>query len=198
MCDLDKKKSKFLSLVLRHEPQAAGVTPDEAGWVGIDHLLAGCARAGVPITPDELRELVRASDKQRFAMSDDGTRIRANQGHSIPVELGHEPAIPPETLWHGTAGRYVAAIREQGLLKRERHDVHLSETPETASAVGRRHGRLVLLEVASGRMHRDGFAFARTPNRVWLVDHVPPAYLTFPAEPGISFSPPGGDTPRPT
>src|SRR5215212_3649479 len=182
MSDAVKKKSKFLSLVLRHEPQAAGVTLDEAGWIGVGELLAGCERAGVRITDDELREIVRTSDKQRFALSDDGTRIRANQGHSVDVELGHAPAVPPDTLWHGTAEKYVESIRAQGLLKGSRHHVHLSPTAETASAVGRRHGRLVLLEVESGRMHRDGIEFFLTPNGVWLTDHVPTAYLRFPRE----------------
>ena len=153
---------------------------DDAGWVGVAELLAGCATAGVHITGDELREFVRASDKQRFALSDDGTRIRANQGHSVDVELGHAPAIPPETLWHGTAEKYVAAIREQGLVKGARHHVHLSPDAQTAGAVGRRHGRLVLLTVAAARMHRDRFAFFLTPNGVWLTDHVPPAYLGSP------------------
>ena len=180
MSDANKQKSKFLSLVLRHKPQAAGITLDSAGWVGVDELLAGCARAGVAITHDELLSLVRTSDKQRFSLSDDGTRIRANQGHSVEVELGHAPATPPEVLWHGTAEKHAASIRGQGLVKGQRHHVHLSPTPETAGAVGRRHGRLVLLEVAAGRMHRDGFTFHLTPNGVWLIDHVPPAYLTFP------------------
>jgi putative RNA 2'-phosphotransferase len=181
MSDLHKKKSKFLSLVLRHEPQAAGLKLNEAGWAGVDELLAGCAKAGVSISGDELREIVRTSDKQRFALSEDGMRIRANQGHSVEVELGHAPATPPEVLWHGTAEKYVTSIREQGLVKGARHHVHLSPTPEAASAVGRRHGRLVLLEVAAGRMHRDGIAFFLTPNGVWLTEHVPAAYLTFPA-----------------
>jgi putative RNA 2'-phosphotransferase len=124
-----------------------------------------------------LREIVETNNKQRFAFSEDGLRIRANQGHSVEVELGHAPATPPEVLWHGTAEKYVASIRAQGLVKGARHHVHLSPTPETASAVGQRHGRLVLLEVAAGRMHREGFEFFLTPNGVWLTDHVPVAYL---------------------
>ena len=184
MSDASKKKSRFLSLVLRHEPHAAGVELDEAGWVAVDELLAGCARAGVPITGDELREIVRASDKQRFALSDDGSRIRANQGHSVEVELGYTPAEPPAVLWHGTAERYVGAIREQGLHRGARHHVHLSETEETASAVGRRHGKLVLIRVDAGRMHGDGIPFFRTPNGVWLTDHVPAEYLSFPSGAG--------------
>ena len=180
MSDRHKQKSKFLSLVLRHEPQRAGIALDESGWVAVDELLAGCRRAGQVISPEELREIVRTSDKQRFALSPDGTRIRANQGHSVEVELGYEPATPPEVLYHGTAEKNLAGIRQQGLHKGARHDVHLSERVETAAQVGQRHGRLVLLEVRAGAMHRDGFVFRRTPNGVWLADHVPPGYLVFP------------------
>ena len=180
MSNPHKKQSKFLSLVLRHEPQVAGVVLDDAGWVGVAELLAGCAKAGMNITEGELHEIVRTSDKQRFALSDDGARIRANQGHSVDVELGHAPATPPETLWHGTSEKYVASIRQQGLVKGARHHVHLSPSAQTAGAVGRRHGRLVLLTVAAGRMHRAGFEFFLTPNGVWLTDNVPPEYLTFP------------------
>ena len=185
MGDAHKKKSKFLSLVLRHEPSVAGVTLDEAGWVPVAELLAGCRQAGVAITDEELTEIVRTSDKQRFALSEDGTRIRANQGHSVDVELGYEPAEPPGVLWHGTAERYLAPIREQGLIKGARHHVHLSETAETASAVGRRHGKLVLLQVDAGRMHGDGYAFFKTPNGVWLVDRVPVQYLALPNGPEV-------------
>ena len=177
MSDKHKKTSKFLSLVLRHEPELIGIELDPAGWVSVDELLEGCRRKGHAITPEELREVVRTSDKQRFALSEDGSRIRANQGHSVEVELGHEPAEPPEVLYHGTAERYVESIRRSGLEKRERHHVHLSETVKTASAVGQRHGKLVLLTVAAGRMRRDGFTFYKTPNNVWLVDRVPAEYL---------------------
>ena len=177
MSDKHKKTSKFLSLVLRHEPEAAGVELDPAGWVSVAELLAGCARAGYAITPEELREVVRTSDKQRFALSADGTRIRCNQGHSVPVELGYEPTAPPEVLYHGTAEKSVEAIRAAGLERRSRHHVHLSERLDTASAVGRRHGKLVLMEVAARRMHADGMVFYRTPNGVWLTDFVPPQYL---------------------
>jgi putative RNA 2'-phosphotransferase len=174
------RKSKFLSLVLRHQPDKAGVALDEAGWAAVDELLQGCSRAGHAITPDQLREIVRTSDKQRFALSDDGTRIRANQGHSVDVDLGYEPATPPEVLYHGTADRFLDSIRTQGLVKGNRHQVHLSERLETAEAVGRRHGRLVVLRVRSGDMHRAGIPFYKTPNGVWLTDSVPTEYLTFP------------------
>ena len=180
MSDSHKHKSKFLSLVLRHEPERVGIRLDEAGWVAVDELLQGCRRAGQPMSMDELREIVRTSDKQRFALSDDGVRIRANQGHSVEVELGYAPATPPEALYHGTADKHLAGIRAHGLHKGERHHVHLSERLDTASAVGRRHGRLVVLEVRAGAMQRDGLLFFRTPNGVWLTDHVPPQYVVFP------------------
>ena len=180
MSDANKRKSKFLSLVLRHEPERIGIRLDEAGWVAVDELLEGCRRAGQAMTRDELGEIVRTNEKQRFAFSEDGARIRANQGHSVEVELGYEPAEPPETLYHGTAERHLAGIRAHGLHKGARHHVHLSEALDTASAVGRRHGRLVLLEVRAGAMRRDGLVFFKTPNGVWLTDHVPPQYLVWP------------------
>ena len=179
MRDRHKKTSKFLSLVLRHEPERAGVVLDAAGWVGVAELLEGCARAGHAISRDELEEVVRTSDKQRFALSGDGTRIRANQGHSVEVELGYEPAAPPEVLWHGTAEQFVASIRERGLVRGSRHHVHLSETEATAAAVGRRHGKLALLRVKAGEMHRAGAVFYRTPNGVWLTEGVGVEYLVF-------------------
>ena len=175
-----KHKSKFLSLVLRHEPGRVGIRLDEAGWVAVDELLEGCRRAGNRMSLDELKEIVRTNNKQRFAFSDDGTRIRANQGHSVDVELGYEPASPPEVLYHGTAEKHLPGIRREGLLKGERHHVHLSERVETAAAVGQRHGRLVLLEVRAGAMYRDRLLFFKTPNGVWLTDGVPPQYLVFP------------------
>lgn len=175
-----KDVSKFLSLVLRHEPQRAGVRLEAAGWVAVSDLIDGCTKAGFPIQLDELWEVVATSDKQRFALSDDGTRIRANQGHSIPVELGYATAQPPEQLFHGTASTNLASIRCDGLHRAQRHHVHLSETPQTAEKVGQRHGKPVVLVVESGRMSRDGYAFYRSANGVWLVDAVPAEYLLFP------------------
>src|SRR6476469_5986486 len=127
MGDPHKHKSKFLSLVLRHEPERVGIRLDESGWVAVDELLEGCRRAGNRMTLDELKEIVRTNNKQRFAFSDDGTRIRANQGHSVEVELGYEPATPPEVLYHGTAEKHLPGIRREGLIKGARHHVHLSE-----------------------------------------------------------------------
>jgi putative RNA 2'-phosphotransferase len=172
-------KSKFLSLVLRHKPEEIGITLDDAGWVTVDELLEALRRNGRPISLEELREVVRTNDKQRFAFSEDELRIRANQGHSIEVELDHAPATPPETLYHGTAERNLASIRATGLQKGERHHVHLSENRQTAEAVGRRYGKLVLLTIRSGDMSRAGFTFYKTPNNVWLVGAVPAEFMEF-------------------
>ena len=178
MGDRHKHKSKFLSLVLRHQPEVAGISVDEAGWVAVEELLEGCRRAGQAISRRSSRRS-SAPATQRFALSPDGTRIRANQGHSVEVDLGYEPATPPDVLYHGTAEKYLDSIRREGLVKGGRHHVHLSERVETATAVGQRHGKVVVLEVRAGAMHREGFLFYRTPKGVWLTDQVSPEYLTF-------------------
>lgn len=172
--------SKFLSYVLRHRPDSIGLALDEAGWTGIDVLLAGAARAGKAMTRDELREIVETNEKKRFAISPDGMRIRASQGHSVTVELGYEPVAPPETLYHGTAPQFLEAIRRDGLRAMKRHHVHLSRDRETAAAVGRRRGKSVILEVAAGEMARAGYLFYVSENGVWLTDVVPPDYLKVP------------------
>jgi len=179
MKDRHVRISKFLSLVLRHRPEKLGLALDREGWVSVSDLLEALEAHGRRLTPDELREVVRSNDKQRFSFSPDGLSIRANQGHSVEVELGYEPAEPPALLYHGTAERFVPSIREQGLLKGRRHHVHLSEQEATAHAVGSRYGRPVVLRVASGRMHADGHAFFRSANGVWLTDQVPARYITF-------------------
>lgn len=172
--------SKFLSLVLRHEPGKAGLALDSAGWVDVDELLRGCASAGHLISRSQLEEVARSSDKQRFAFSPDGLRIRANQGHSVEVRLDYARQTPPEILFHGTATRFLASIREQGLVKGARHHVHLSADVETAIKVGQRHGRPVVLQVRAGEMHRAGAEFFRSDNGVWLTERVQPEWLGFP------------------
>ena len=169
--------SKFLSLVLRHAPERAGVVLDAAGWAEVDALIAGARRAGVALDRARLERVVRDNDKQRFAFSPDGRRIRASQGHSVAVDLGLTPEAPPETLYHGTAARHLDAIRREGLRPGRRTHVHLSADAATAASVGRRHGRPVVLGVAAGAMHRAGHAFVRSANGVWLTDAVPPEYL---------------------
>lgn len=169
--------SKLLSYVLRHRPDEAGLTLDEGGWVDVGKLLSGLSTLGTPLDRTTLERLVAVNDKRRFSFSPDGSRIRANQGHSAPVELGLPPLEPPPALFHGTADRFLPSIMAQGLVRGERHHVHLSADRDTARRVGERHGRPVVLRVGSGAMHRDGFPFRRSDNGVWLVSAVPPAYL---------------------
>ncbi|MEK0451718.1 MAG: hypothetical protein RL088_3986 [Verrucomicrobiota bacterium] len=172
--------SKFLSLVLRHQPDAAGVVLDSAGWVAVEELLAGCARVGNPMTRAQLDHVVATNEKKRFEFSADGLRIRASQGHSVEVELDYEPQTPPGLLFHGTASRFVDSIRTSGLLKQARHHVHLSAELTTAAQVGARHGKSVVLNIRAGDMHRAGHTFFRSTNGVWLVDAVPLKFIQFP------------------
>jgi putative RNA 2'-phosphotransferase len=169
--------SKFLSLVLRHRPERIGITLEPAGWVAVEDLLGALARHGFPVTREELGHVVAHNDKQRFAFSPGGERIRASQGHSVPVDLEYAPAVPPEILYHGTADRNLESIREKGLLKGQRHHVHLSPDRETALKVGRRYGRPVVLRIKAGEMQREGFEFFVSANGVWLTGHVPARYL---------------------
>jgi putative RNA 2'-phosphotransferase len=172
------RTSRFISLILRHDPSAAGIALDPAGWAPIDGLLRGLAGHGHPITRDDLLSIVRDDAKQRYAISPDGLRIRANQGHSIEVELGLEEKSPPAVLFHGTGHKSEASIRRQGLRPMGRHHVHLSLDQATALAVGRRHGKPLVFRVAAGEMARQGIKFYLSANGVWLVDAVPPEFLT--------------------
>lgn len=170
--------SKFLSLILRHRPHTVGIALDEAGWVDVDVLLTACAAHGRAISRAQLDEVVATSPKQRFALSEDGLRIRANQGHSVTVELGYEPAEPPAALFHGTVRSAVAAIQRHGLLRMKRHHVHLSPDEATAQIVASRRGEPVILRIDAAAMCRAGHVFFRTPNGVWLTEHVPSAFLS--------------------
>lgn len=172
--------SKFLSLVLRHRPEAIGVELDPHGWIAIGELLAAADRAGRPISRELLNRVVQENDKQRFAVSDDQQRIRASQGHSVDVDLGLNPVQPPDELYHGTVERFLQSIRQQGLRSRTRQHVHLSPDQKTATAVGSRRGDAVILSIASGQMHADGLTFYQSANGVWLTDHVPTRYIQFP------------------
>lgn len=169
--------SKFLSLVLRHEPERIGLTLDSAGWVDVNTLLTAANQANFKLTRAQLEEVVAQNDKQRFRFNEDGTRIRASQGHSVTVELGLTPQTPPAMLYHGTATRFLAAIQQEGLKPGSRQQVHLSADEATASKVGARHGKPVVLTVNSAQMAADGYAFYRADNGVWLTDKVPPVYL---------------------
>lgn len=169
--------SKFISKHLRHEPDALGLTLAPGGWVAVDDLLAGARRVGFPISVEELQQVVAESDKQRFAFDAAGTLIRANQGHSTEVELDLPEAAPPDLLYHGTVPKFLDAILADGLKKMARHDVHLSPDVATATKVGERRGKAVLLVVDAQAMAADGYKFRVSANGVWLTDHVPPKYL---------------------
>jgi putative RNA 2'-phosphotransferase len=172
------RASKLLSRVLRHDPASVGITLDPAGWVEVDTLLTALREHGYRLSREQLRQLVAASDKQRFALDPATDRIRANQGHSVAVDLGLPPAVPPDRLYHGTPCRNVESILAEGINRGGRHDVHLSPDVETARRVGARRGRCAVLVVAAGAMHRDGHLFSVSDNGVWLTGHVPAGYLT--------------------
>lgn len=170
--------SRRLAYVLRHAPGSVGLSLDAGGWVDVDDLLTALARAGVRLTRAELDEIVRTSDKQRFAFDAVGTRIRANQGHSVAVDLELDPLTPPAVLYHGTVDQALDSIGSEGLTSRGRQHVHLSADIDTATAVGARRGKPVVLVVDAAAMVADGTPFYRSANGVWLVDAVPARYLT--------------------
>ena len=173
--------SKLLSLALRHDPSALGVRLDVNGWVEVRDILQGLAARGAAITFDELQEIVGKNDKQRFALSSDGTCIRANQGHSVPVDLGLVPLEPPAIVYHGTVARFMNAIRRDGLVRGARMFVHLSADIATAKIVaGRRRGAAVILTVRAGEMHGAGHTFYQSENGVWLTASVPSRFLIVP------------------
>ncbi len=169
------KISKYLAKPLRHRPERIGLSLSPEGWADVAELLAAASRHGFAFTRSELEHVVEANDKKRYEL--DGDRIRAVQGHSIPVELNLPAVPPPEFLYHGTAGRSVDAILREGLQPMGRHAVHLSPDRETARRVGARRGRPVVLTVESGRMAADGHEFRVSANGVWLAGSVPPQYL---------------------
>ncbi len=175
--ELRTRRSKFLSWVLRHDPVAVGLEISADGWVGVDALLAACRRHGTPLSRAELDRIVATSDKARFAFDADQRRIRAQQGHSVAVALGHPCEPPPSVLLHGTVRRFVPSILVDGLVRGERHAVHLTASHRAAVEVGARRGVPVVLRVDAAAMATDGYAFARTPNDVWLVEAVPARYL---------------------
>ena len=171
------KISKFLSLVLRHKPEEIGLTLEENGWVPVEKLIQACAAYGKTFTLTELREVVETNDKKRFAFDETGGKIRANQGHSIEVEIEFEEKTPPAVLYHGTAEQNVGVIFADGLKKMSRHHVHLSSDAETARKVGARHGKPVIFEIDTAAMINEGFRFLVSANDVWLVEEIPPKFL---------------------
>lgn len=172
--------SKYLSYVLRHHPESVGLELEEGGWIPVVELLDACRRDAHPISLGQLQQVVATNDKKRFSFDATGRRIRANQGHSVEVDLELDPLEPPELLYHGTVARFLGSILQEGLVRGSRHHVHLSGDDATARRVGSRRGRPVVLVVEAGRMHRDGHPFYRSENGVWLTDAVPPAYLRMP------------------
>jgi putative RNA 2'-phosphotransferase len=171
--------SKFLSYVLRHQPDAIGITLDLEGWVDIAALIVAAAKDGKQLDRDLIQTVVTTSDKKRFAISDDGLRIRAVQGHSTEsVDIKYVEKVPPEFLYHGTATRFLDSIRKEGLLPGSRQYVHLSQDEQTALAVGQRHGKPVVLKIGALRMHQQGFKFYQAENGVWLVNDVPAEQLS--------------------
>lgn len=171
-----KDTSRFMSLILRHKPETIGISLDEHGWANVDELIAGITKTH-EFNMDILEEIVRTDNKQRYSFNEDKTLIRANQGHSIPVDVELEEAEPPAQLWHGTGEKYVASIDKQGLIPKSRLYVHLSKDKETAINVGKRHGKPVLYIVKAADMVKDGYQFFLSKNGVWLTKKVPVEYL---------------------
>lgn len=176
-----KRISKFLSLILRHQPQKINLSLDEYGWANVGELLEKSAAFGVSFTKENLDEVVATNNKKRFAFNADCSKIRASQGHSIPIKLGYEAIEPPTFLYHGTATRFVNSIKAEGLTKQNRHHVHLSADKDTAKNVGSRHGKPVVLIVRAQAMQAAGHAFFMSENKVWLTDAVPTEFLEFPS-----------------
>jgi putative RNA 2'-phosphotransferase len=181
MVNMDKRLitvSKYLAKHLRHAPHELGLDLQPGGWVPVDDLLTAAEKHGFPIAYDDLVECVETNDKQRFAFDVSGEMIRANQGHSVEVDLQLEEREPPEFLYHGTVERFLSSILKDGLVRGKRNHVHLSKDMETATKVLARRGKPVILTVDAGRMHREGHKFYRSANGVWLTDAVPPSYLS--------------------
>lgn len=174
--------SRYISLILRHKPWVAGITLDHHGWADVEELLAGVSKK-YPIDKGILEEIVRTDNKRRYSFNENKTKIRANQGHSIPVDVELHVVTPPPILYHGTGEKYTYSIEHQGLLPKSRLYVHLSGDAMTARKVGQRHGRSVIYTVASGEMAKEGYTFYRSVNGVWLTKKVPPRFLTWYAAP---------------
>ncbi len=168
---------KYISYILRHHPEAIGITLDEHGWADVSDLITGMNEAGRSIDMELLEEIVATNNKKRYSFNDDKTKIRANQGHSVKVDVELKRCTPPEFLWHGTGEKYVSLIDEQGLRPKSRLHVHLSRDYDTAVNVGSRHGKPVVYKVNTGTMGEDGYEFYRSENGVWLTSDVPVRYI---------------------
>lgn len=168
----EQKISKFISLILRHKPEIINVTLDKNGWCDTETLLKACK-----ITIEDLTSIVNNDNKQRYSFNADKTKIRANQGHSINVDLTLNPIKPPLMLYHGTSTKYLKSIMQEGIKKMNRQYVHLSDNVETARTVGKRHGKPILLQVDSNKMYNDGYDFYLSDNKVWLSNYIPAKYI---------------------
>ncbi|MDF1698029.1 MAG: RNA 2'-phosphotransferase [Saprospiraceae bacterium] len=172
-----KHKSKFLSLILRHKPQTIGLTLDKNGWANVEELIEKAKTKKLFYTLEVLEEVVEQNNKKRFTFNEDKTKIRANQGHSLNVDMEFKPIAPPSTLYHGTSIRNIDSIRSTGIEKRNRQHVHLSHEESTAVNVGSRHGKPIVLHIDAAQMHEDGFHFYLSKNGVWLTDYIDPKYI---------------------
>lgn len=174
----NKRISKFLSLILRHQPETIQLTLDENGWAEVNELITKSAKGRMHFSFEELEEVVETNNKKRFAFNEDKTRIRASQGHSIDIDLALKAAQPPDFLYHGTAESNISSILGGGIEKRARQHVHLSADKETATKVGMRHGKPVILTIRTKEMHEDGILFYLSANKVWLTDFVDAKYIS--------------------
>ena len=172
----DKETSKFISLILRHKPEAIGIQLDEHGWANVDELIEGIGKTR-SFDIQDLERIVAEDGKQRYSFNEDKTLIRANQGHSIPVDVELEEKEPPAVLWHGTGEKFSASIDKEGLIPKSRLYVHLSADPETAKKVGQRHGKPVVYTIDAAKMFEDGYKFYLSVNGVWLTKRVPAEYM---------------------
>ena len=177
--NMDQKTQigKYIAFILRHKPQAIGITLDQHGWAKVDELIAGIQRKYPNFNKDLLEDIVASDNKQRYSFNEDPTMIRANQGHSIPVDVELKEVVPPDILWHGTGERYVASIDAIGLIPKTRLYVHLSLDTETAQKVGSRHGKCVIYKINARKMYEDGYHFYLSVNHVYLTKEVPVQYL---------------------
>jgi len=180
-----KNISKFLSLILRHKPEELNITLDEYGWASVDEIIVKMTKRKMPISRAVLEKIVAENDKQRFTFSDDGTKIRANQGHSIKVNLELKAETPPQTLYHGTGAQNEQSILKKGILKSNRQHVHLSADKATAKKVGGRHGKPIIFQIDTYKMLEDGITFFQSKNEVWLTDYVDPKYISLESKGGL-------------
>ena len=169
--------SRYMSLILRHKPEVIGITLDEHGWASVNDLICGIEKNNPEFNMDILEQIVRTDNKQRYSFNDDRSLIRANQGHSVNVDVELKEKEPPEYLYHGTGEKYVKSINQDGLIPKSRLYVHLSKDIKTAENVGKRHGKEVVYRINSGQMYRDGYKFYLSENGIWLTKEVPIKYL---------------------